>query len=172
MSIHSEHPFLPPPPDRDQGRRLRARLGGTVTLWTSGTGTARGEGAGLTVSSLMLADGPSWQLLALLDPDSDLFDHLLRTGGAVMQLLAPGQENLAEAFAGQAPAPGGPFTLGAWEQTAWGPRLTPASVWAGTRLVQEPTRVGWSQLVCCRVEDLHVGEGPLLTHHRGRYGTA
>ena len=37
MTIHSEHPFLDP--DADPVRRLRGRLGGAVTLWTSGRRT-------------------------------------------------------------------------------------------------------------------------------------
>ena len=39
VTIHTEHPFLDP--DGDPVRRLRGRLGGAVTLWTSGDG-ARG----------------------------------------------------------------------------------------------------------------------------------
>lgn len=170
VSIHSEHPFLPPPEQREPGRRLRARLGGAVTLWTSGTGTGRTERAGLTVGSLMLADGPAWQLLALLDPDSELTELLTSTGTATVHLLTPGQQNLAEAFAGRLPAPGGPFALAEWEQTQWGPRLMGAASWAGVRLVQDPQPVGWSELVCCGIEEVQLGDGPLLTYHRGRYG--
>ena len=52
MTIHNEHPFGTPEGERDTARRLRGRLGGQVSLWTTGTGTER---AGLTVSSLMVA---------------------------------------------------------------------------------------------------------------------
>lgn len=176
MSIHSGNPFLPPPQDRDQGRRLRARLGGTVTLWTAGHGTGRRGRAGLTVSSMLLVDGPAWQALAVLDPDSDLVELLARggpddAGTAVVQFLGPGQELLADAFAGLAPAPGGPFTLGQWESTTWGPRLIGADTWAGVRLDQSPELVGYSVLVRARVEHVEVGPGPYLTHHGGRYGS-
>ena len=170
VSIHSEHPFLPPPDQREAGRRLRARLGGTVTLWTAGAGTGREDRAGLTVGSLMLGDGPAWQLLALLDPDADLTGLLLNTRTALVHLLTAGQQNLSEAFAGRAPAPGGPFTLADWEQTSWGPRITGTATWAGVRLSREPEPVGWSLLVCCEVEDAGVGDEPLLTYRRGRYG--
>ena len=46
MTIHTEHPFDTPDEDRDQVRRLPGRVGGTVSLWTSGAGIER---AGLTV---------------------------------------------------------------------------------------------------------------------------
>lgn len=170
MTIHGEHPFLPPPQDRDQGRRLRARLGGTVTLWTSGVGAGRGGRTGLTVSSLILADGPTWQVLALLDPDSDLCDRLVATTTAVVQFLTPHHELLAQAFAGQVPAPGGPFTLEAWQDTDWGPRADGVDTWAGVRLVGDPEPVGYGMLVRAVLEFVEVGAGPYLTHHAGRYG--
>ena len=60
-------------------------------------------------------------LLALVDPDSDLADRVRETGTAVVQLLEWPHRDLAEAFAGLAPAPGGMFTLGSWDDTEWGP---------------------------------------------------
>ena len=41
MTIHTTHPFLEPEGDRDPVRRLRGRLGGTVSLWTAGSAEAR-----------------------------------------------------------------------------------------------------------------------------------
>ena len=35
VTIHDEHPFTDPESERDPARRLRGRLGGTVTLWLS-----------------------------------------------------------------------------------------------------------------------------------------
>ena len=74
MTIHSEHPFLEP--ERDPVRQLRGRLGGAVTLWTSGTGDGPLDRAGLTVTSVLVANGEPPRLLALLDPDSDLAETL------------------------------------------------------------------------------------------------
>lgn len=163
MSIHSSHPF--PTPD-DPVRRLRGRLGGTVSLWTSAHGA---RSAGLTVSSLMVAGGEPARLVALLDPDSDLADVLAETGRAVVQLLSWRHRDLADAFAGTAPAPGGPFRMAAFEETAWGPRLSDAGTWAGVTL-ESSASVGWSDLVTVAVEELTVGEDdePLF-HRRGRY---
>jgi flavin reductase (DIM6/NTAB) family NADH-FMN oxidoreductase RutF len=172
MTIHSSHPFLTPEEGRDPVRRLRARIGGTVSLWTAGEGPER---AGLTVSSFMVAAGEPSRVLALLHPDSDLLERLEETGRGVVQLLEWRHRGLAEAFAGLAPAPGGPFRLGEWEQTDWGPRLRGASAWAGFRLDRgspvEPLRaVGWSVLVDAVLEHVEIGqERHPLVHRRGRY---
>lgn len=164
MTIHSTHPFADAEPD--PVRRLRGRLGGAVSLWTAGEGRGR---EGLTVTSLMLAHGEPAHVLALLDPDSDLAERLLETERCVVQLLSWPDRDLAEAFAGTAPAPGGPFRTGDFEQTAWGPRLASATAWAGCTLVGS-REVGWSVEVTCRVDDLAVGDedAPLL-HRRGRF---
>jgi len=166
MTIHSEHPFADPEEERDPARRLRGRLGGTVSLWTTGSGAAR---RGLTVSSMVLAHGDPAHALALVDPEADLAAALATGGAAVVQLLEWPHRDLADAFAGLAPAPGGPFTLGTWEQTDWGPRLTGASAWAGVRL-EDSREVGWSLLLDTVVEHVVIGEEQHpLVHRRGRY---
>ena len=164
MTIHSDHPFRDPAPD--PVRRLRGRLGGAVTLWTS---SADGERAGLTVSSVMVAPGEPASVLALLDPDSDLAEMLTASGRAVLQLLQWRHRALAEVFAGLAPAPGGPFALVELDDTAWGPRVADVSSWAGLAL-HDSTNVGWSTLVTCVVEHVELGEDDEpLVHRRGRY---
>ena len=166
MTIHAEHPFLEPESQRDAVRRFRGRLGGTVSLWTAGTGSSR---VGLTVSSLMVANGEPAHVLALVDPDSDLADLLQETGTAVVQLLEWPHRDLADAFAGIAPAPGGAFRMGSWEQLSWGPLLVGASAWAGARL-HDVREVGWSLLVDVEVERVEIGEETApLVHRRGRY---
>ncbi len=166
MTIHSDHPFLEPEAERDQVRRLRGRVGGVVTLWTTGAGSDR---AGLTVSSMMVANGPQPRLLALVDPDCDLIERMRGTGRVVVQLLSWPDRDLADAFAGTAPAPGGPFRMADFEQTTWGPRLRAAQTWAGARFVEETT-VGWSALVTCEIDEVAIGDDtPPLVHRRGRY---
>ena len=167
MTIHSEHPFLDPEPERDPARRLRGRLTGAVTLWTSGSGSSR---AGLTVSSLMVAHGDPARLLALVDPDSDFATAVSDAGAAVVHLLEWEHRDLADAFAGVAPAPGGVFGMAAWRQTEWGPVLEDAPTWAGVRLAGEPREVGWSLLLDAVLEHVEIGEGDEpLVHRRGRY---
>ena len=166
MTIHDTHPFLDPESERDPVRRFRGRLGGSVTLWTSGSD---GDRAGLTVSSLMVAGGEPGRILGLLDPDSDLADTLAETGRAVVHLLGWRHRDLADAFAGVAPAPGGAFRTGAFEAGAWGPRLLDAPGWAAVSLESvEP--VGWSSLVTCVIDEVHLEEDTApLVHRRGRY---
>jgi flavin reductase (DIM6/NTAB) family NADH-FMN oxidoreductase RutF len=122
------------------------------------------------VTSFLVAAGERARLLALLDPDADLTETLLATGAGVVHLLAWEHRDLAEMFAGTAPAPGGMFSHAEFEQTDWGPRLASAASWAGVRLEAEQ-QVGWSTLVTTVVEQLEVGDGhDALRHHRGRFG--
>jgi flavin reductase (DIM6/NTAB) family NADH-FMN oxidoreductase RutF len=167
MTIHTEHPFVDP--SADPVRRLRGRLGGAVTLWTSGDRAAGGTRAGLTVTSVMVAGGEPSRFLALLDPDSALREVLEETGRGVVHLLRWEHRDLAEVFAGQMPFPGGQFTTAEWEQTASGPRLLTASTWA-TVEVESFETVGWSDLVISRIVEVVIGEDDSpLEHRRGRY---
>ncbi len=165
MTIHDSHPF---PTDDDPARRLRGRLGGAVTLWTTGTEAHR---AGLTVSSVMLAGGEPARLLALVDPDSDLADALAVGDRAAVHLLSWHHRDLADAFAGVAPAPGGPFRAASFEATDHGPRLADAATWA-LATIESTAEVGWSRLLTAVVDEIHLGDDdrPLL-HRRGRYAT-
>jgi flavin reductase (DIM6/NTAB) family NADH-FMN oxidoreductase RutF len=167
LTIHTEHPFKDS--SGDPVRRLRGRLGGVVTLWTSGSTTEGRTQAGLTVSSVMVAGGEPGRLLALVDPDSSLREVLEATGRGVVHLLEWEHRDLAEVFGGQMPSPGGQFTVGEWEQTSYGPRLTTAPTWATVEAESfEP--IGWSDLVIARIVDAAIGEdGAPLEHRRGRY---
>ncbi|KRB45386.1 flavin reductase family protein [Terrabacter sp. Root181] len=171
MTIHTEHPFDTPDEDRDQVRRLRGRVGGTVSLWTSGAGIER---AGLTVSSYLVATGDPGRVVGLLHPDADVLDALEATGTAVVALLGARDERLADVFAGVMPAPGGAFRLAEWEQTEWGPRATHTTTWLGVRLDPASRHdVGWSVLVEATIEHVVVGvEDAPLVHRRGRYQRA
>jgi flavin reductase (DIM6/NTAB) family NADH-FMN oxidoreductase RutF len=168
VTIHAEHPFRDPEPD--PVRRFRGRVGGTVSLWTAGDEAVR---AGMTVTSFLVAAGDDARVLALLDPDADLTERLLETGRGVVQLLSWEHRDLADMFAGTAPAPGGAFRQAEFEPTDWGPRLASTRTWAGVRVESEQP-LGWSALVTTVVEHLVVGDdagdAELLRHHRGRYG--
>lgn len=165
MTIHSDHPFADPEPD--PVRRFRGRVGGAVTLWTTGEGRAR---SGLTISSLMVANGETPAILALIDPDSDFRDALAETEACVVQVLSWRDRALAEMFAGTAPAPGGAFAHAEWEQTDWGPRLAKATAWAYAVPVDERP-MGWSVELACELVEMHVlDETDLgLGHRRGRF---
>jgi flavin reductase (DIM6/NTAB) family NADH-FMN oxidoreductase RutF len=169
MTIHGDHPFLPPETGRSPVRRLRGRFGGGVSVWTTGVGRGR---AGLTVSSMLVGDGDPGRVLGLLDPESELANALADTETFVVNILGWSDRGLADAFAGVAPAPGGVFTLGSWTDAEWGPVLDSALAWAGCRLVAEEMRAfGWSLLVEAIIEKVELREEsdePLL-HRRGRY---
>jgi flavin reductase (DIM6/NTAB) family NADH-FMN oxidoreductase RutF len=162
MTIHSSHPFAA---ESDPVRRFRGRLGGAVSLWTAGDGAER---AGLTVSSVMVANGAPGRVLGLLDPDSSLLTTLTTTGLGVVHLLEWGDRDLADAFGGVAPAPGGPFTLGSWSQTPHGPVLA-GRTHALVRL-ESTADVGWSVLATVAVDAITMVEDRHpLEHRRGRY---
>lgn len=167
VTIHSGHPFADP--GQDPVRRFRGRIGGTVSLWTTGAGVER---AGLTVTSYVVANGDPAHVLGLVDPESELAEWVGGTGRLTVQLLEWGHRALAETFAGLLPSPGGPFRAGEWKQTDWGPVVTDASGWVGVRLLGEPRELGWSMLLEGVVEHVEVRESrrPLL-HRRGRYLT-
>jgi len=165
VTIHSEHPFLPPRDDRDAVRRVRGRLPAPVTVWASGAGRGR---RGLTVSSLLVADGDPSHVLGLIDEDSDFAAADPATW--TISVLTSDHRFLADAFAGTAPAPGGPFTLGEWGDSDWGPVLRGAAAWIGARRVEtSPSHVGWALLLEGVVEHLELTEADALAHVRGRY---
>ena len=165
MTIHSEHPFVPPEGERDPLRRLRGLLPAPVTVWAAGEGSER---RGLTVSSLIVAAGEPARVLGLVDEESDLWSPPPAT--VTVNVLAEGHGYLADAFAGTAPAPGGPFTQGEWSDSEWGPVLSGSAGWIGARLVPEPPRhVGWGLLLECIVEHVEPGSEEALLHVRGRY---
>ena len=167
MTIHGEHPFLPPEGERSAVRRLRGRLASPVTLWTS---AYAGERAGLTVSSVLVANGEPGSIIGLIDPDSDLWDTLSDSGRAVVSILSDEHRSLADAFGYVAPAPGGPFRLGTFTDTSWGPALK-GTTWAGCSLVDQ-AELGWGLQVRLEIAEVLVAEDAGgLVHRRGRYFT-
>jgi flavin reductase (DIM6/NTAB) family NADH-FMN oxidoreductase RutF len=137
-----------------------------VTLWT-----ANGDSgpAGLTVASTQVVDGDPGRVIGQIDADSDLYEAIHHSGGFVVHLLAPGHQDLAERFAGLAPAPGGLFRGGErWRDTRFGPVLDGAGSWVGCRLIG--TRdAGWGGLVEGIIEEVTVGDDEPLLYYRGRY---
>ena len=163
MTIHSSDPFATPDEEKSAVRRLRGRLAAPVTLWT-----APGP-AGLTVSSMLVADGDPGRVLGLVDEESDLWEAVERAGLFAVAPLGPADRQLADRFAGLMPAPGGLFATGEWTTTPYGPVPATAATWAGCRLT-DARPVGWALLVEAVVETIEAGPpGAPLVHHRGRY---
>jgi len=162
VTIHSTDPFATPEEHRSPVRRLRGRLPAPVTLWT-----APGP-VGLTVSSTQVVDGDPALVLGLLDPESDLWAAVEAAGVFAVTVLGPADRQLADRFAGLLPAPGGPFRGYEWRDTDHGPVLDGRSGIALCRLA-ESRPAGWSVLVTGTVEQVEIGDGEPLLHHRGRY---
>lgn len=171
MTIHSDHPFLPPEDERSPLRRFRGRLVAPVSLWTA---YAERRPVGWTVSSMLVVDGPEATLLGLLDPEADIAAALQPTPGrsamVAVSLLGWRHRGLPDAFAGLAPAPGGPFRLAEWRETPYGPALADTPAWLGAEVVDRRP-VGWSTLITARIRQIEVVDttDDLLGHVRGRY---
>ncbi len=156
---------MPPEGERDPLRRFRGRLPAPVTVWATGEGLDR---RGFTVSSMLIADGEPGMLAGLIDEDSAFADAL----GDVftVNILTLEHVTMAEAFAGIGPAPGGPFRLGTWADTEWGPVLEGSAGWLGARIVPgERRHLGWGLLVEATIEHLEVTEPTAMAHLRGAY---
>lgn len=160
-------PFAVPPGDRDPARRLRGRLPAPVTVWTA----AGGDGwAGLTVSSVMVAEGEPASVLGLVGGLTDLWAAATESGRFVVHLLGATDMRLADRFAQR--YPGDPFEGLAVSEGGWGPELQAIPARACCT-VAGATETGYALLVRGTVDrvDLPDRPGPPLVHHRGRYVT-
>ena len=164
--VRYENPFVAPVEARDPARRLRGRLTSGVTVWTSGTPDAP---AGLTMSSVVIAEGEPPRVLGLMSDTKELWDALAATGAFVVHVLGRDERALADRFAGLTPSPGGVFAGLDVEHTEWGPVLTALPNRASCR-VESTTTAGYQQLVVGRVDAVEVGElDEPLVYFRGRY---
>jgi 3-hydroxy-9,10-secoandrosta-1,3,5(10)-triene-9,17-dione monooxygenase reductase component len=164
--IHADDPFATPESDKSDVRRLRGRLAAPVTLWTA---PDPGRPAGLTVSSILVADGDPGRVLGLIDEESDLWTAAERAGRFAVAALTPADRYLADRFAGLSPSPGGLFATGDWTPTGYGPVPAHVGTWAGCRL-ESARPCGWALLVEAVIEVVTAGPGPVpLVHYRGRY---
>lgn len=167
MTIHDTHPFAAEGPKRRPVRRFRGRLPAPATIWATSAETGP---VGLTVSSLVVADGEPGEIIGLIDPASDLFDAIVETEHWAVSLLTFDDRQLSDAMAGLAPAPGGPFRMGRWRDTQWGPVLATAPGWLGARLLTAPVEAGWSMLVRGVIEHVEIDElAAPVAYVRGRY---
>jgi 3-hydroxy-9,10-secoandrosta-1,3,5(10)-triene-9,17-dione monooxygenase reductase component len=160
------HPFATPPELRDPARRLRGRLVAPVTVWTAGPVPG---GAGLTVSSVLVAEGQPARILGLIDPTTTFWEAMQDTGKFVVQVLAAGDRSLAERFSERRPPIRGAFEGLAVTATAWGPVLAGDRPRAACRLAGS-SPAGYAELVEGVIEqlELHDLDDP-LAYLRGAY---
>jgi flavin reductase (DIM6/NTAB) family NADH-FMN oxidoreductase RutF len=169
VTIHHSHPFEVGEQDRNPLRRFRGRMTSPVSIWAA---AGDGSRAGWTLSSFLVADGDPGEVVGLVDEESALADILPQTATVAVNLLGWHHHALADAFAGVAPAPGGPFALAEWDDTEWGPVLVDSLGWIGARLRPDTDRAGWPLLVRAVVERVEIQASPtdeLLCYVRGRY---
>lgn len=169
MTIHASDPFATPDEAKSPVRRLRGRLPAAVTLWT--VYGPQHRPAGLTVSSTVVVDGDPGRLLGVLDEESELWGALEVGSPFAVMALSDAHRNLADAFAGLMPAPGGPFAGRSWRETEYGPVLPDTPGWAACRLA-DSRPFGWGRLAEAVIERVELGAddgGPPLVRWRGRY---
>jgi flavin reductase (DIM6/NTAB) family NADH-FMN oxidoreductase RutF len=165
--IHEdEHPFVTADAERDPVRQLRGRLAAPVTVITAGDGSAA---AGLTISSLMLAEGDPGTIHFLLGPSTDLAEAIEASGRMVVHVLSRADRDLSEIFAGRRPNPGGPFGGVRTAASMWGPVLERVPDRA---FCSDVTTVasGYSLLVSANIDRVEVVDlDDPLVYFRGAY---
>jgi 3-hydroxy-9,10-secoandrosta-1,3,5(10)-triene-9,17-dione monooxygenase reductase component len=134
-----------------------------VTVWTAGE--LRG-GAGLTVSSVLVANGEPARLLGLVDPALAFWEAMRQAGTFVVHVLAEGDRALAERFAEVRPPVRGMFDGLDVAPSPWGPVLGGGRPRAACRL-SGSRPVGYDELVEGVVEEveLHDHDDPLAWLH-------
>jgi 3-hydroxy-9,10-secoandrosta-1,3,5(10)-triene-9,17-dione monooxygenase reductase component len=152
IRIGNQQPFAVPSERRDPARRLRGRLVAPVTVWTAGQ---RSTGAGLTVSSVLVAEGQPARLLGLIDPTSAFWEAMQEARAFVVHILAAGDQALAERFSEVRPPVRGPFDRLEVTESPWGPVLGGKRPRAACRLAGS-VPVGHAELVEGVIEQLEL----------------
>jgi 3-hydroxy-9,10-secoandrosta-1,3,5(10)-triene-9,17-dione monooxygenase reductase component len=159
-------PFATPAELRDPVRRLRGRLTAPVTVWTSGDVDGR---AGLTISSILMAEGDPAYVFGLVNSLTDLWDSVQVRETFVVHVLGGAHRRVAERFAGRTPVPGGPWHGLAAGDSPWGPTISDVGNRAYCRLA-DADEVGFYQLVRGRIEAVDVDDlDDPLSYFQGRY---
>jgi 3-hydroxy-9,10-secoandrosta-1,3,5(10)-triene-9,17-dione monooxygenase reductase component len=163
IHIGMQHPFAVPPARRDAARRVRGRLVAPVSVWSAGRPPG---GAGLTVSSVLVAEGEPARLLGLIDPTSAFWQAMQETGAFVVHVLAVGDRALAERFSEIRPPIRRPFDGLKVAESLWGPVLGGSRPRAACRLARSAP-VGYAELVEGVIEQLELPDfkDPLAYQH-------
>lgn len=164
--VHYTDPFATPAEQRTPARRLRGRLASAVTVWTSGTASTR---AGLTISSLVVAEGSPSVVMGLMTDTSSLWESIESTRAFVVHILAEDDRVIADRFAGLRPSPGGVFAGLDVDDTGWGPAVTAFADRVYCRF-SGATEAGYQRLVTGEIERIELGDlAEPLVYFRGRY---
>lgn len=152
----------------DQVRRLRGRLAAPVTVWTALDPS--GRPAGITVSSIVVAEGEPASVLGLVGPLSEFWEAAAASRRFVVHVLGAPDARLADRFALR--YPGDPFEDLTVSESEWGPVLDGV----GTRAMCSLSSfldVGYQLLVRGRLDRMVTSDDETLplVHYRGRYLT-
>jgi flavin reductase (DIM6/NTAB) family NADH-FMN oxidoreductase RutF len=130
-----------------------------------------GNRAGLTVSSVMIAEGEPSRLMTLVGDTTDLWFAIERSRSWVVHILGADDRELSDRFAGLRPSPGGPFSGLTVEETTWGPVVQTSGPRAYCRL-EHTVGTGYHRLITGVIDriDLHDLQDPLV-YYRGKYRT-
>ncbi len=165
-AIRGEHPFRTPEPARDPARRLRGRLAAPVTIVTAGTGEGR---TGLTVSSIVVAEGDPPLVYTLVGSATDLWVAIAETGRFVVHVATARDRVTADVFAGLRPSPGGLFAGRDVEETEYGPVLADLGNRAYCTM-REGREESYSVLVSGAIDRVEIDElTDPLAYFRGAY---
>jgi flavin reductase (DIM6/NTAB) family NADH-FMN oxidoreductase RutF len=161
-------PFQLPVDQRDHVRRLRGRLPGPVTVWTAYEEAELRTG--LTVSSVLIAEGEPPSVLGLIAPDSAFWDALRASKRFVVHVLDRAQTRIADQFALK--YPGDPFEGLSVARSDHGPVLSEVSTRARATLMGN-IDAGYYLLIRGSIDDVELDPNPTapLIHYRGRYFT-
>jgi len=164
--IHDEPPFATPPDLRDPVRQFRGRLTAPVTVVTAGHDGGR---AGLTVSSILVAEGEPSHAHFLVGPTTDLWHAIEETEAFIVHVLQYEHRDLSDIFAFIRPSPGGPFSGLEVRDTGYGPEITRVRTRAYCRYAGQRA-AGAHVMVAGRIEEiaLHDLRQP-LGYFRGEY---
>jgi flavin reductase (DIM6/NTAB) family NADH-FMN oxidoreductase RutF len=170
IHVRSSDPFATPPELRDPARRFRSRLVAPVTIWTA---FAEDVGrTGITVSSLVVAEGEPASILGLVGPVSDFWEAVGETKRFVVHVLDETQRREADDFAGLNPGPDAPFGTHPVSDSEWGPVLDAVPTRAFCQLGGF-LDVGYFLMVRGDIEHLDIPDGSdaPLAYYRGDYVT-
>ncbi len=165
--IHDQHPFATPPEERDPVRRFRGRMVAPVTVITSGPPQAR---VGMTVSSIMVAEGLPARVYFLVGATTDLFHALTETDRFIVHLLETGHRQLSDRFAGVRPSPGGMFSDLSVTDGEYGPAIDVLPNRLYCRYAGGDESSTYHVLAAGVIDDVAVRDVPdPLVYFRGRY---
>lgn len=164
--IHFTDPFATPEEDREPIRRLRGRLTTGVTIWTAYSDDGP---CGLTMSSILVAEGQPALVLGLMGDTTDLYGAIQDSQRFVIHVLDHRHKRLADSFAGAFPSPGGLFAGLPMHESEHGPVIDQLENRAYCELVRT-NDAGYQRLVTASITRIEVADlSTPLVYFRGHY---